>query len=494
MVPPVRGEVASQVIPLFYQKLQSHNNHYLGSLTLLVVDYVAIILALLSAWQLRSTILPYFFPELPPFHISGNYIFAVIPITFLLFLLFEGMYTRRLPFWQSAEIIFRICTYVTILAVWILYFLKSGHVSRIFLTMAWLLSFIFLSCSRFYAKRILANIGLWQKPVIIIGAGKTAEMLAKSFAEEPNLGYKIYGLIEDNVGERPLLTKYPYLGSFMDAEAAVVQSGIQDIIIAAPGLDHNKLLQLVFRLQPHVKNLVIVPNLIGLPIGNLEAETIFNEKAILLRVRNNMKAWYNKVFKRMLDLFGSVVGGICIIPILLFISIAIYVSSPGPIIFAHQRVGRKGEFFSCYKFRSMITNSQEVLAQYLAINPEAREEWEKDFKLKNDPRITKVGKFLRKTSLDELPQLLNVLKGEMSLVGPRPIVEKEVEKYGEYINDYYLVRPGMTGYWQVSGRNDVDYDTRVQMDSWYVRNWSFWMDIVMLIKTVNVVLGRKGAY
>jgi undecaprenyl-phosphate galactose phosphotransferase len=226
----------------------------------------------------------------------------------------------------------------------------------------------------------------------------------------------------------------------------------------------------------------------------MEVETLFHEKTVMLRMRNNMTMLRNRIFKNTFDLVSSVCGTILISPILLGIAIAIYISSPGPIVFSHMRIGSNGKLFPCYKFRSMINNAQEVLEDYLLKNPNARKEWEQDFKLKDDPRVTSIGKFLRKTSLDELPQLFNVIKGEMSLVGPRPIVDKEVPKYGEYIYDYYLVRPGMTGYWQVSGRSDVDYDSRVQMDSWYVRNWSFWQDIVLLIKTINVVLAKKGAY
>lgn len=139
-------------------------------------------------------------------------------------------------------------------------------------------------------------------------------------------------------------------------------------------------------------------------------------------------------------------------------------------------------------------NSQEVLEELLASDPAAKEEWDRDFKLKNDPRITRSGAFLRKTSLDELPQLINVLKGEMSLVGPRPIVRQEVPRYEKFIKEYYSVLPGITGMWQVSGRSDIDYPERVRMDSWYVHNWSIWLDIVMLWRTVSVVLRRKGAY
>lgn len=166
----------------------------------------------------------------------------------------------------------------------------------------------------------------------------------------------------------------------------------------------------------------------------------------------------------------------------------------GNAIYGHERVGQHGKKFKCYKLRSMVVNSAEVLQHLLETDPIAQAEWEKDFKLKNDPRITKIGHFIRKTSLDELPQLWNVLKGEMSLVGPRPIVEAELERYGQYVNDYLSVKPGLTGLWQISGRNDISYQERVLLDVEYVKNQSFWGDIVILIKTANVVIMRKGAY
>ena len=159
-----------------------------------------------------------------------------------------------------------------------------------------------------------------------------------------------------------------------------------------------------------------------------------------------------------------------------------------------MRVGKDGKEFPCYKFRSMCVDAKEKLEELLKNDPEARAEWERDFKLKHDPRITKSGAFLRKTSLDELPQIFNVLKGEMSLVGPRPIIKAEMERYGNYINDYLMVKPGITGMWQCSGRNDIDYTERVHMDSWYVRNWSVWLDIMLLWRTFKAVFAKKGAY
>ncbi|HBQ2175900.1 TPA: sugar transferase, partial [Klebsiella pneumoniae] len=159
-----------------------------------------------------------------------------------------------------------------------------------------------------------------------------------------------------------------------------------------------------------------------------------------------------------------------------------------------ERVGKNGHKFKCLKFRSMVINSQEVLSKLLENDPVARVEWDTTFKLKNDPRVTPIGRFLRRTSLDELPQLFNVLRGEMSLVGPRPIITDELARYNDEVAYYLLSKPGMTGLWQVSGRSDVDYDTRVYLDAWYVKNWSMWNDIAILFKTVGVVLKRDGAY
>lgn len=166
----------------------------------------------------------------------------------------------------------------------------------------------------------------------------------------------------------------------------------------------------------------------------------------------------------------------------------------GPAIYGHTRIGKNGKAFKCWKFRTMVPNSNEVLRKLLSENPEARAQWQQDHKLKDDPRITKLGDFLRRSSLDELPQLFNVLKGNMSLVGPRPVVKSERKHYGAQWSDYLSVKPGISGLWQVSGRNDVSYEQRVSLDSQYVRNWSLSLDIMILFKTIFVVLNRRGAY
>lgn len=198
--------------------------------------------------------------------------------------------------------------------------------------------------------------------------------------------------------------------------------------------------------------------------------------------------------KTILDFILAFLGIIILSPVYLYIAYKIKKEDGGKIIYAYDCIGKHDKIFKCYKFRSMIENSQEVLKKYLDDNLEARIEWETFYKLKNDPRITKIGAKLRKSSLDELPQLFNVLKGDMSLVGPRQIVKDEIMKFGKYIDLYYSVKPGITGYWQVCGRSEVDYKTRVEMTVWYINNWSLWLDVKILIKTVSVVLKKTGAY
>jgi UDP-galactose-lipid carrier transferase len=231
----------------------------------------------------------------------------------------------------------------------------------------------------------------------------------------------------------------------------------------------------------------------GVPLCGTDISYFFGHEVMMLRVQNNLARFSARVLKRVFDV---AVGGFLLIMLLpIFAVIAALVARDGSsAFFGHTRIGQNGKKFSCYKFRSMVPNADKVLKELLERDPAARAEWEKDFKLKDDVRITSIGALLRKTSLDELPQLWNVLRGDMSLVGPRPVIEKEIARYGEEAAYYLLAKPGMTGLWQVSGRNDTDYARRVFLDAWYVKNWSLWYDIMIMLKTVGVVVRRDGAY
>lgn len=197
--------------------------------------------------------------------------------------------------------------------------------------------------------------------------------------------------------------------------------------------------------------------------------------------------------KRMIDIIGASVGLVLVAPFLLPVMFLIRYHDGGPAIFAQERVGHGGKIFRCYKLRSMVVDAADRLQEVIDSDPAAREEWDRTQKLTNDPRITRLGKFLRKSSLDELPQLWNILRGDMSIVGPRPIVDYEVPKYGTDFIYYTDVRPGLTGPWQVSGRSDTSYDERVKLDVKYVREWSVFKDIVVIVKTIPAILLSKGA-
>lgn len=213
-----------------------------------------------------------------------------------------------------------------------------------------------------------------------------------------------------------------------------------------------------------------------------------------LEMQNRLLVPSSAYCKRAMDLCVIALALPFLLPLFLFLSIMVKSSSPGPIFYSQRRLGRGARFFNAWKFRTMVVNADAALAQYLRDNPELQEEWERDHKLKRDPRVTTIGRFLRKTSLDELPQLWNVVRGEMSLVGPRPIVSDEISKYGSVFEVYKRVRPGITGMWQISGRNNTTYDERLKFDRYYVRNWSPWLDAFILFRTVKTVILREGAY
>lgn len=257
---------------------------------------------------------------------------------------------------------------------------------------------------------------------------------------------------------------------------------------------NKKVFLLIDIIQHHINRIIIMPKLSKFPVFNGEVINSINHKGMAFYIKNNLLNPVDKRIKSIFDYVMSISLIFIFLPFLLILYIIVYIDTKGKPIFKQRRIGQNGKSFNIYKFRTMVANSDKILQDLLENNPEIRDEWEKEFKLKNDPRITKLGNFLRKTSLDELPQLINVFQGKMSLVGPRPIIKKEIEKYGNYFEYFKLVKPGITGLWQVSGRNDIDYDERVQLDVWYSRNWSIELDFIILIKTVVVVLFKKGSY
>lgn len=456
-------------------------------------DYFAILLAEKMAFGLHDL---YGLLLGTSYHVPDAYLYFWIPLVFIAFLAISQTYTKMQPILETVRQIFYAVLYALITCILALYFMEASMLaSRLYVILFGVLALFNIYVARYVLLKVLKMTNLLMKPVILIGAGKTAERVLSSFERDLGYRYKVIGILDDNPVSEILPQRFLLMGILDDAAKIVCDSGVKTVIITVPGMEKEKLQALLENVQPYVRDIIFVPDLIGVPLYNVEAQTLFNEQIMMLSLRNNLARRRNRVFKR---LFDTVVGGLLcvpIIPILLVIAICVKLDSKGPAFFNGQRIGKNAKIFTCYKFRSMYLDSQKILEEYLAAHPTAQEEWDTFAKLRDyDPRVTKVGRWIRKYSLDELPQILNVIKGDMSLVGPRPYLPREREDIGEYLSTITLTVPGITGFWQTSGRNDVSFAGRVAMDTWYVRNWSIWLDLMYLFKTAKIVFTGKGAY
>ena len=363
---------------------------------------------------------------------------------------------------------------------------RSGDaMSRLAVFGAWLLSLIAAPVARGLLRRRCCRRSWWSSPLVVLGTEKADELRA-NFEKHPGRGLRIVAQLDAASNElhpqlADLARQHPnaFILLLPDALALHGASGALSLLLT--------------ELSRHFKGVLLLPGLIA---DNsfmwLAPRDLGNSTALL--VRYNLYDRRMILLKRMLDLGLIAICACLMLPLCLLIALAIMLDSPGVPIFFQERIGRNGMRFKVCKFRTMVHDADAFLQAALAEDPALRREWERDHKLKRDPRVTRVGAILRKTSLDELPQLWNVIKGDMSLVGPRPIVEDEIEKYGPVFEEYLRVRPGLTGLWQISGRNDTAYGERVRLDQYYVSNWSVWFDIWILARTIPVVVFGQGAY
>ncbi|WP_114909484.1 undecaprenyl-phosphate galactose phosphotransferase WbaP [Haemophilus haemolyticus] len=402
-------------------------------------------------------------------------------------------YTYRKPFWFELKEIIRTLSILFIIELAIVAFSRL-YVSRYFWSMAWICIFVGFPFFRIIVKKLLIKSGIYLKETIIIGNGKNAKEVFNALNNESYLGFdiKLFVTTEDYHSE--FIEGVPVMRHNPELLMKVVSSEFTQFILAID--EENKAKQdfwLRYLIRKGCRSISIIPDFRGIPLYGTDMSFLFSQEIVLFRVNNNLAKRSSKIIKRTFDILGSSFLLLLLLPFCIPLYFII-TRDGGNFIYEHSRIGQHKKKFKCLKFRTMVNNSDEVLEKLLATDESARLEWETDFKLKNDPRITPIGKWLRGSSLDELPQLWNVLKGEMSLVGPRPIVKEELPYYQEDVDYYLMAKPGMTGLWQISGRNNVSYDTRVYFDTWYAKNWSLWNDIVILLKTVKVVCKKTGAY
>ena len=469
--------------------------------SLVVIDMLMVALAFWAAYNMRFegfTAVLFDAEGISDVEFYQQTVFFLVPLWLGLFLIFKA-YDRSILFsgHQEYTSIFNAST-VGIMLVIVLIFLDMNLViARGWLILAWLFSVSFVWLDRFIIRRVVYEArrrGHFLTPTYIVGANPEGIAIAGHLMSAPQHGINVIGFLDDMLGAgEAVMPDVVVHGSTERAEELCGKFGVERLIVATSGVEREHL-QAMFKRFVNVDDVSVwlSSGMYEMLTTGVRVQDIGSMAMISVnRVRLN---GINMVVKTVIDYVGAVLGLLALSPILLGIILIMKRTDPGPIIYRRRVVGVGGKQFDAFKFRTMVVNSAEVLAEHLANNPEAKAEWDKYEKLRDDPRVTRIGDFLRKTSLDELPQLINVLRGEMSLVGPRMITLDEVERYGQWDMNIHTVKPGLTGLWQISGRSEVSYAERVRLDMHYIRNYSFWLDLQILVWTVPVVVFRKGAY
>ena len=462
------------------------------TLSLLISDLAAILVAFCLSFLVRRWI-----PLLPPLAHGLDLYLAAWPMIFLWPFLFwrEDLYPGL---WHPRGEELRRTAIASTLAGLVLmsatFFTRTGPLySRPIIAGGWLLTLALVPGFRMGVRIALGRLGLSGPRAVILGAGSTARVFLEGLRRQKPPALRPVALFDDDRakwGDR--IAGVEILGALNQATEWAAKQGVRVALIAMPGVRRELLVPIIEEQSRFFPRIIVVPDLLGLSSLDVEARQV--QGVLALEIRKNLLYRHNLLAKRAIDLFLLVVTAPAALAIGLVVYLAILMESGPPVLFTHQRIGRRGSRFEAWKFRTMVRGADQVLAEYLESHPQWKREWVAMRKLKHDPRLTRVGRILRRLSLDELPQCWNILRGEMSLVGPRPIVEEEIPKYGASFDLYTQVYPGLTGLWQVSGRSDLSYEDRVWLDTHYVRNWSIWLDLVILVRTLWVVLAGIGAY
>jgi Undecaprenyl-phosphate galactose phosphotransferase WbaP len=478
---------------------------------LAMTDVSAIALSLELAILMRRFLIPHVDARVRPttFSFSHYLHFGWLWVLPLLFFAFEGLYTRRRSLTNEVGYLFKAVVLSLIATLAFLALTQENPlVSRTTILLTAMNLLILLPIVRYWTKRILVTLGPWRKRILILGATDMTGLVMRGLTSDPFLGYEIAGVLDDNrdirgmcVGDFKGMAVY-VLGTLSEAREQMERTDSRDVLIAMPDLPEEELLALVHNLQPYCDSIYVVPQLWSLPIMNLQVDGLLHQRVMMLKLSNNLLKPWNGWLKRGIDLLLGTAFTLMALPICLVVAILVKLDSKGPVLFIQERLGYRGGSFRCFKFRTMRVGGEEVFEHYLESNPHAMDEWRKYAKLtRHDPRLTRLGGFLRRWSLDELPQLLNVLKGEMSLIGPRPYLPGERSRIGIDLHSIASARPGMTGLWQVSGRNQLTFEDRVTLEAWYVRNWTAWLDCIVFAKTFKTILvpqnglqGRDSAH
>jgi Undecaprenyl-phosphate galactose phosphotransferase WbaP len=453
---------------------------------LIATDLFSLLFSVFVASQIRQ--LPGIFTE--SYYIE---IFRLLLVILVLMFARKGLYPGvGLNYVDELRQITSSTSFAFLLMLGITFVLKTTlYYSRLILIITWLLSLAFIPVSRYLIRRFMIRSKLWGEPVVIIGNSQKTMWLVEHFKTNLQLGLRPVAVLNDDQCAGCVLS-----GHIPDQVCTIKDQARGLSLRTALVMIHdlNEIDQLVERFRSIFHRVILIKDQNGrYGLNGLEALDFSN--VLGLQVKNNLLNPWSQLLKRSIDILASAFGIILLAPLLGWIALCIKLDTGDKVFYKQSRLGKEGRPFTLIKFRTMFQDrADKILREALKQNPELKQEWDAFQKLKDDPRVTRVGKTLRRFSLDELPQLWNILWGEMSLVGPRPMMPDQRELYGESFGNYVQVTPGLTGLWQVSGRNENTFARRAELDSEYIQCWSMWLDIYILFKTIKVVFWNKGAY
>jgi len=468
----------------------------LFSLTMALADVVLINLAFAAAYWVRYE-LQWFRAVDPAYYAPFRaYIPFALALTVLLMIAYKlgGVYDQpRGASWldEVYALVGGTTTGIVIITAMTFWFRPQVY-SRLMFLWAGLLIVVLLSLSRLIKRGVWGHLmrrGIGVDRVLIVGAGEVGRRLMRNIVAQPELGYRVIGFVDDDPEKnRTDIGRFKAFGGIDNLPRVVQEEAIDEVIITLPWMYHRKILGIMRQCERERVRARIVPDLFQLALSKVDIEDLGGIP--IIGVKEVSITGWNLAFKRVSDIVFSLAGLILFSPLMLLIALAIKLDSPGPVLFKQIRVGKGGQEFVFYKFRSMYQGAEEERPQLADLDEVAGP----TFKIRHDPRCTRVGRILRRTSLDELPQLYNVLRGEMSLVGPRPALPSEVEQYKEWHQRRLEISPGITGLWQVSGRSQLTFDEMCLLDIYYLENWSPLLDLKIALKTIPAVLAGTGAY
>lgn len=488
---PARRAPSTEAIPIATPALIGTGHGQLTIAAMAISDIVALVASVALALIVFASLSPTVAAAQPALLLR---LAAVVVATHLTLSLTQGLYAC-VPLSPAREL--RQWLLVSLLAMLLLVGGVAASAALPIPLIGWLAAAVLLSAvlvpiQRAILRGALGRTRWWGRRVIVVGGGELASRTMNYLLRKPHLGLRPVGFVDDQPTSSAAVDPKLYLGTLSELPELASRTGAFTAVIAADAFDADEMGHLVTQTRSGIQHWLVLPLQDRLPSLWTSAVDVGGRPA--LSVSNRLASPWRRFLKRSLDLTLTIGGLLLIWPLLATISLLIALTSRGPIFYSQERIGRFGKRFRAWKFRTMLVNADQVLAEHLAADPALREEWLADHKLKNDPRVTWIGRLLRRSSLDELPQIFNVLLGEMSLVGPRPIVEAEIAKYADRFDHYQQVLPGITGLWQISGRNNTTYRERIEFDDFYVNNWSVWLDLYILACTFKVVVLGEGAY